>query len=121
MKNTRLLHRGSREYKRIFNLLKNLKNAWLNSDLVIQGKQKPVIFVDRDLIGELLFLVDELKEVEKVAAKAPIIKTTIIQGPTLKVKIPAISPITARPSTGLGYIQTAAKRRKIVATMNEAT
>tara|TARA_R100001594_G_scaffold73796_2_gene108370 strand:+ start:396 stop:653 length:258 start_codon:yes stop_codon:yes gene_type:complete len=65
MKNIRLLHRGSREYKRIFNLLKNLKNAWLNSDLVIEGKQKPVIFVDRDLIGELLFLVNELKEVEK--------------------------------------------------------
>lgn len=70
MKNTRLLHRGSRQYKRIFNLLKNLKNAWLSSDLVIQGKQKPVIFVDRDLIGELLSLVDELKEVEKDRKKA---------------------------------------------------
>tara|TARA_R110000824_G_scaffold51646_5_gene143869 strand:- start:252 stop:506 length:255 start_codon:yes stop_codon:yes gene_type:complete len=70
MKNIRLLHRHSTQYRRIFNLLKNLKGAWLNSELVVEGKQKSVIFVDRDLIGELLFLVDELKEVEKDIKKA---------------------------------------------------
>ena len=47
--------------------------------------------------------------------------TVIIQGPTLSVKIPAISPMTALPSTGLGYSHTAASSRKMVAMMNDTT
>ena len=48
-------------------------------------------------------------------------KIVIIHGPTLSVKIPAISPITARPSIGLGYSHTAASSRKIVAITNDTT
>ena len=47
-----------------------------------------------------------------MAAKEPIRNMTIVQGPTLRVKILAISPITACPCTGFGYNQTAASRRK---------
>ena len=55
----------NKQEQQIFNFLKNLKDAWLNSELKINNKVKPVIFVNSDLINELLGIINQLEQKKK--------------------------------------------------------
>ena len=56
---------NNKQEQQIFNFLKNLKDAWLNSELKINNKVKPVIFVNSDLINELLGIINQLEQKKK--------------------------------------------------------
>ena len=56
---------NNKQEQQIFNFLKKLKDAWLNSELKINNKVKPVIFVNSDLINELLGIINQLEQKKK--------------------------------------------------------